>query len=123
MSQVWSKSWVSSKDSSKQRKYRYNAPLHIKSKFLRVTLSEKLRKEYKKRNIRVKVGDIVKVMRGDFKGKTGTVTKVDVKKGKVFSDKIVRRKANGEEVLVPLEPSNLMIIELDVSDSRRFKKK
>ncbi len=122
MAQIWSRSWKSSRDTGKQRKYRYNAPLHVKSKFLRVTLSENLRKEYKRRNIRVRKGDVVKVLRGDFKGKTGSVAKVDTKKIKVYSDKIVKRKTNGEEYMVPLEPSNLMIIELDVSDSKRFKK-
>ncbi|MCW1309534.1 MAG: 60S ribosomal protein L26, partial [Candidatus Nanoarchaeia archaeon] len=35
----WSKKWKSSKKPSKQRKYRYNAPLHIRRKFLSVNLS------------------------------------------------------------------------------------
>ena len=122
MKVVWSRSWVSSKSVRKQRKYRYNAPLHVKSKFLSVTLSDKLRKEFKKRNIRVRKGDVVKVLRGDFRNVTGTVTKVDTKSTKIYVDKVVRKKNDGSEVTVPLEPSNLMIIELDTSDSKRFNK-
>ena len=33
MKSIFSKSWVSSKQPRKQRKYRYNAPDHIKKKF------------------------------------------------------------------------------------------
>ena len=41
----FSKSWVSSKKPGKQRKYRINAPLNIKRKFLSVHLSKELREK------------------------------------------------------------------------------
>ncbi len=122
MALEWSKKWISSISRRKQRKYRANAPLHIKNKFLSVQLSKNLKKEYNRRNIRVVTGDIVKVTTGDMKGKTGTVTKIDVKRSKVYVDKIVRKKADGSEVNIALEPSNLMIIELNTKDPKRIKK-
>ena len=60
MSQQFSTTWNASKQPRKQRKYRYNAPLHTKQKFLQVHLSPELRKKYSLRNILVKKGDKVK---------------------------------------------------------------
>ena len=48
MKKKFSESWKSSKQVRKQRKYRYNAPLHIKQKFVNVHLAKELRKKYKK---------------------------------------------------------------------------
>ena len=79
MKKIFSTSWKSSKQPRKQRKYVYNAPNHIKKKLVSTTLSKELRKNYGKRNVPIRKGDKIKVLRGQFKGKTGEVTKVDLK--------------------------------------------
>ena len=66
---LFSKLWIKSSQIRKQRKYRHNSPLHIKHKFLSSNLSKELRKEYKVRNIPVRKGDSVLILRGDFKKK------------------------------------------------------
>ena len=76
MRTVWSKDWSSSKQPRKQRKYAFKAPPHIKHKKLRAPLSKELKKRYKKSALGVRVGDEVKILKGDFKGKTGKVDKV-----------------------------------------------
>ncbi len=106
----------------KQRKRHFNAPLHIRQKKMSAMLSPELRKKYGKRNIPVRKGDKVKVMRGDFAGIEGEVVRVNLKKYKVYVDKVKRRKTNGEEVLVGIHPSNLMIIDLNLEDARRKEK-
>ena len=65
----------------------------------------------------------MKVMRGGMKGKSGKITGVNYRKGIVFIENIMRKKANGEEVQVPLKASNLLIVDLDKSDAKRFKGK
>ena len=50
MKRKFSKSWKSSKQPRKQRKYSANAPLHLKRKLLSVNLSKELRKKYGKRS-------------------------------------------------------------------------
>jgi large subunit ribosomal protein L24 len=60
MKKKWSKTWKSSKQPRKQRKYRHNAPLHIKHKFLSASLSKDLKKKYNIRNISLRKGDRVK---------------------------------------------------------------
>ena len=63
MNKKFSTSWKASKRPGKQRKYSANAPLHLKKKFVSVNLSKELRKKYEKRNIPVKKGDMVKIMK------------------------------------------------------------
>jgi len=115
----FSKLWKSSKKPSKQRKYRANAPLSIKRKFLSVHLSKDLIKKYKTRNVIVRKNDKVKITRGQFRGKTGKILNVITKKSKVFIEGIENVKKDGTKAYYPMEPSNLVIIEPDLTDKRR----
>jgi len=117
----FSKFWKSSTQRRKQRKYRYNAPLHIKGKFISSHLSKELKEKYKKRNTRVKKGDKVKIVRGQFKGKTGKIERINLKKGKVYITGIEVIKKDGTKVIPPITPSNLIIIELNLDDKKRVK--
>jgi large subunit ribosomal protein L24 len=121
MKQKFSRSWIRSKQPRKQRKYRYNAPLHIKQKFIHANLSKELREKYNRRGFQLRVGDVVKVMRGKFKGKIAKVTKVNLKKLKIYLEGITRKKADGKEVQVPIRPSNLQIISLNLEDKARVR--
>ncbi|MFH1439897.1 MAG: 50S ribosomal protein L24 [Candidatus Woesearchaeota archaeon] len=122
MKKDFSKSWVASKQPRKQRKYRFNAPLHIKSRFLRVNLSKELRKKYERKCIRVRKGDKVKILRGNYKKHVGAVEKVDLNRGFVYIDKVEHLKKDGSKVQRPVHPSNLQIIDINTSDKRRFKR-
>jgi len=61
-------------------------------------------------------------MRGDAKGYEGKVVKVDRKEYRVYIEGLTRTNSRGEEVLIPVHYSNLMIIELDLSDPWRRRK-
>lgn len=115
----FSKSWKSSKSPRKQRKYRTNAPLSIKRKFLSAHLSKELRNKYKTRNVPLRIDDKVKIVTGQFKGKNGKIIKVLMKKSKVFVENIQLSKKDGTKVYYPIEPSNLIITELNLTDKRR----
>jgi large subunit ribosomal protein L24 len=117
----FSKTWKASKQVRKQRKYRYNAPLHLRGKFLNVHLSKELIKKYNKRALRVRKGDKVRILRGNFKKKEGKVERVDSKTSKVYVSKIEMERKDGTKSLRPLDPSNLMIIELISEDKNRKK--
>jgi len=115
----FSKSWKKSKQRRKQRKYRFEAPLHIKHKMLAGHLSKELRKKYSRRALALRKGDTVKIMKGTFKGKEGKVAIVDTKKMKVFVEGIQKSRKEGTKVNVLLEPSNLMITALNLDDKKR----
>lgn len=119
MKQKFTTKWKSSKQPRKQRKFIANAPLHIKRKSFSANLSKELRKKHEKRNIPIRKGDKVKVMRGTFKKKEGKVNKIMINQGKVYVDGIQTKKMDGSNALVPLKASNLQIIELDTTDKKR----
>jgi large subunit ribosomal protein L24 len=118
----FSKKWISSKNPSKQRKYLDKAPIHIKRKFLSVNLSKELRKKYEKRNVVVRKNDVVKIMRGKFKGKRGKVIVVKTKRQRIEIEGIQMKKQDGSKSNVPIKPSNLQIVELNLEDGKRGKK-
>ena len=121
MKTKFSSSWIRSKQSRKQRKYRHNAPLHIKQKFVGAHLSKELREKYKKRSINLRKGDSVKVTRWQFRDKTGKIDEVDVKKTQVYVGGIEIVKRDGTKARYPLNPSNLIVTEVDVNDKMRNK--
>ncbi|MDO8627234.1 MAG: 50S ribosomal protein L24 [Candidatus Diapherotrites archaeon] len=107
---------------NKQRFEKYNMPLHLARARLSCHLSKELRKELKRRSLSLRINDVVKIMRGSHKSKTGKVTQVNLK-GTAFVEKITRKKSDGTEIQVPLTVSNLLLIELDRKDKKRIKKK
>jgi len=108
-----------SKQPRKQRKARYNAPLHIRHKFMSALLSEELRDKYEKRSFPVRKGDTVKVMRGDDKGKEGKVRSVDLKRERITVEGVVVARSDLSEVPRPIHPSNVMITKLELKDKQR----
>ncbi len=110
-----------SKQPRKQRKAIYEAPLHRRQKLVAAPLSKELRKKYGRRSVPVRKGDEVRVMRGDFRGKEGKVFRVDLKKLRIYIDGVTRKKSTGEEVRVPVHPSNVMITKLNLEDKKRQK--
>lgn len=115
----WSNKWISSKQPRKQRKYRYNAPLHVRQKFVSAHLSEALKSRFGKRSLPMRKGDEVKVMRGSKKGFRGKVERIDLKKSKIYIEGLNVKKVDGSEVLRAIEPSNLLLVEPKMDDKRR----
>ncbi len=103
----------------KQRKSSAEAALHQSNNEVHSTLSDELREEYGTRRVRVAEGDTVEVMRGDFRGHEAPVVGVDLDSERVIIEEAVVEKTDGEEVPRPIEPSNLRVTELDLSDERR----
>jgi len=110
-----------SKKPRKQRKFLYNAPLHLRRKIISAHLSKELREKYGRRSLPLRKGDEVKVMRGESKGVVGKVVRIDTKKYKVYVDTVKKKRSIGTEYLVPLSPSNLMILKLNLDDKYRMK--
>lgn len=115
----WSSKWVGSKSPRKQRNYVSHAPLHLKKKFLAVHLSKELKKKYNKRNMTARKGDKVKVMRGEYKGKSGPIKKVYLKRSKISIDGIELTRKDGTKREVRFHPSNLMITDMILEDKKR----
>ncbi len=103
----------------KVRKRMFNAPLHIRRKFLTAPLAPTLRREVGIKRLPVRKGDTVLIMRGEFAGHEGKVVRVSVKKARIYVEGATRRKVDGTEIFVPIHASKVMITKLDLSDDKR----
>ncbi|MEM0333559.1 MAG: 50S ribosomal protein L24 [Candidatus Aenigmatarchaeota archaeon] len=116
----WSKSWKSSKQPKKQRKYLINAPIHIRRKIMCSILSKKIREMAKIKSVPIRVGDYVKILRGKFKNLEGFVVKVDTKRYRLFIDKAKYINKAGKEIYYPIHYSKVEILKLNLSDRKRI---
>ncbi|GEM_PF-725837 len=114
---------ISSIQPRKQRKFRAQAPLHSRRKFMHVHVSKELRKKLgiKRRAVLLHKGDKVRLRKGDHSGKSGNVMEVDYVNLKVYVEGISTKKARGTEKLLALQPANLEIIEGDFALKDRAK--
>ncbi len=113
--------WTKSRQPRKQRKALREAPLHKRQKLMSATLHPDLREKFNRRSLPVRKGDVVRIMRGDFKGHEGEVVEVDLKRLRVYVEGATIERSNGQEVYYPIHPSNLMIIEPNMDDPTRRK--
>ncbi len=100
----------------------FQAAHHTRSKQLGATLSKELRKKYGRRNARVIEGDTIRVLRGEFKGIDGKVTKTSTEKNSVAIEGIKREKLKGGNVDIYIHTSNVMITGLNLDDKWRRNK-
>jgi large subunit ribosomal protein L24 len=82
-------------------------------------LSTDLREKYRRRTVKPRVGDTVKITRGEFKDIEGKITKVEPKLGLVNVDGVTREKIKGGTSPVPIPSSNLVITSLVLDDKQR----
>jgi len=86
------------------------------------TLSNELREKLGKRKVRVAKGDSVKVLRGEYKGIEGKVTKVSTEKTGVAIEGIKKEKLKGEKIDIYIDSSNIQITGLNTDDNwRKFR--
>lgn len=125
---------VKSMKPTKQRKAHFNAPLHEKRK--RISARLQLDKPDSRfdgvRTVTVRVGDTVRVTRGDLSnggkrhgGKrgndplTGPVIRIDSEKGRLYIEGAKASKADNKEEAVPVHSSNVVVVRLDETDKLR----
>ena len=100
----------------------YYATLRRSSTQLSSQLSENLRKKYGKKSVRVVTGDSVKVIRGEFTGVDGKVTKVSSADGGLTIEGVKKEKLKGEKYDVFIHTSNIEVTGLSTDDKWRMYK-
>lgn len=128
---------VKSSKPGKQRKAQANAPQHIKRRNVaaRLMLANPDERLAHLRTTTVRVGDTVRVVRGDMAhggkrhgGKrnneplTGAVLRIDAEKGRLYIEGVKASKADNKEEAVPVHVSNVVVTQLDESDRLRIAK-
>lgn len=97
----------------------YKASKHLLSKQLGSHLAKDLKEKHHCKSMRVIEGDSVKVLRGEFKGIEGKVTKVSTEKRGIAIEGIKREKLKGGNVDIYIHPSNVVITSLNLEDKWR----
>jgi len=110
---------LSPKSPRKQRRFVRNSPQHVHRRMLRCKLDDTLREEYGLRSLNVKKGDLVRIMRGQFRDTEGKILAVDYRTIRVYVDGASTTKSDGKEAKVPVHPSSLMLVKLELNDERR----
>lgn len=103
----------------KNRKRRFNAPNHVRRKFLSAPLSPSLKAEYGARSMPVRRDDTVTITKGDRKLTEGKVLRVDSERSKIYIEGVTRNRMDGSMVQIPIRPENVMITRLELGDDKR----
>jgi len=108
----------------KQRKARSDAPIHLKKRMVSAHLNSALMKEFNVRSVPVRKGDTVKMLRGtkEHKASEAKVASVDLKSCKIIIENVTVAKADGTQKPLPVDPSDVLITKLDLSDPWRKRK-
>lgn len=106
---------------SKQRKRLFQAPKHIRHRQFAAPLSPELRSKHGAKTIPVRSGDTVRITRGDYTGFEGKVTRVDLKKYRIYIEGVKREKVDGTQIFAPIHPSKVVITDLNLKDDWREK--
>ena len=104
-----------------QRRRLFQAPAHVRHQHFAAPLSPELKKRHGTNAVPVRVGDTVRIMRGDRKGVEGKVNRVDRAKYRIFVEGVTRTKVDGSTIPISIHPSKAMITGLDLNDKWRKK--
>jgi len=105
---------------TKVRNYQiYRATYTTRSKQLGSPLSKDLQKKYGKRSIRITLGDTVKVIRGEYRGVDGKVSKIELAVNSIAVEGIKKEKSRGEKFDIFIPASNVVVTGLNLDDHWR----
>ena len=100
----------------------YQATFQTRSKQLGSPLSKDLQKKYGKKSTRAIEGDTITILRGEFKGVSGKITKISKEKTSVTVEGVKKEKTKGDKFDVYIHTSNVVVTALNTSDKWRISK-
>ena len=100
----------------------YQATFQTRSKQLGSQLSKDLQKKYSKKSVRAVEGDTITILRGEFKGVSGKITKISKEKTSVTVEGVKKEKTKGDKFDVYIHTSNVVVTSLNTSDKWRISK-
>ena len=100
----------------------YYATIQRASKQLSCSLSKELRKKYGKRSARIIEGDTASIVRGEFAGVDGKVTKISIPDRGVNIEGVKKEKLKGDKFDVYVHTTNIILTALSTSDKWRINK-
>ena len=109
------------KPTKMRNKQIYRALNQVVNKQISAPLSKDLRKKYSRRSARIMVDDTVNVIRGEYKGIKGKISKVSTTNSSIAIEGNKKEKLKGEKVDVYIHSTNVIITALNTDDKWRLK--
>ena len=99
----------------------HSGAMRVKRKSLSATLSKDLKEKHTFDHVTLRKGDTVKIVRGDFRGIEGKVSKTYSKSGQINVEGVTREKLKGGTVQVKINASKVTVTSLNLDDKLRRK--
>ena len=100
---------------------RYRASNQVICKQIAAPITKELRKKYSRRNARIMIDDTVKVIRGEYKGITGKVSKISTENNSIAIEGNKKEKLKGDKIDIYIHTTNVIITALNTDDKWRLK--
>jgi large subunit ribosomal protein L24 len=91
-------------------------------KLARAALSSDLKSKYGTNSVRVRTGDSVKLVRGEYAGVEGKIQKVFPKEGRITVEGVTREKIAGGTTPLRIHASNVVVTSVNLDDKFRRQK-
>ena len=99
----------------------YRVTNQVISKQICAPISKDLRKKYSRRSARIMIDDTVKVIRGEYKGITGKITKISTDSNSIAIEGNKKEKLKGDKIDIYIHVTNVIITALNTDDKWRLK--
>ena len=109
------------KPTKMRNKQIYRALHQVANKQISAPLSKDLRKKYSRRSVRIMVDDTAKVIRGEYKGIAGKVSKISTNNSSIAIEGNKKTKLKGDKIDVYIHSSNVVVTSLNTDDKWRIK--
>jgi large subunit ribosomal protein L24 len=109
------------KPTKMRNKQIYRAINQVVNKQICAPLSKDLRKKYSRRSARIMVDDTVNVIRGEYKGIKGKVSKISTTNSSIAIEGNKKEKLKGDKIDIYIHSSNVIITSLNTDDKWRIK--
>ena len=97
------------KPTKMRNKQIYRATNQVVNKQISAPLSKDLRKKYSRRSVRIMVDDTAKVIRGEYKGIAGKVSKISTNNSSIAIEGNKKEKLKGDKIDVYIHSSNVVV--------------
>ena len=88
-------------------------------KLARASLSSDLKSKYGTNSVRLRIGDSVKLVRGEYSGVEGKVQKVFPSEGRITVEGVTREKIAGGTKPLRIHASNVVVTSVNLDDKFR----
>ena len=101
---------------------KYRASNQVISKQICAPIAKELRKKYPRRSARIMLEDTIKVIRGEYKGITGKVSKISTENNSIAIEGNKKEKLKGDKIDIYIHTTNVIITALNTDDKWRINK-